>query len=50
MIHDLAGKLILDISVNNAFVLSVEMYNYGIYFITLSNDVDFITKKFVKAL
>ena len=49
-IHDLAGKLILDISVNNAFVLSVEMYNYGIYFITLSNDVDFITKKFVKAL
>ena len=49
-IHDLTGRLILDGSVNSTFILAVDEYNYGIYFITLSNDLESITKKFIKAL
>ena len=49
-IHDLTGRLIIDQSVNSTFILSIDKYNYGIYFITLSNELESITKKFIKAL
>jgi hypothetical protein len=49
-IHDLTGRVMLDVSVNATFILAIDRYNYGVYFITLSNNNESITKKFIKAL
>ena len=48
-VHDLTGRLILDVVVSASFILDVQSYSLGSYFLTLSSGTEIRTKKFVKA-
>tara|TARA_Y100001968_G_C19453572_1_gene770480 strand:- start:5608 stop:6741 length:1134 start_codon:yes stop_codon:yes gene_type:complete len=48
-VHDLSGRLLFENTITTSFSLNVQNYCSGVYFITLSNQQQKLTKKYIKS-